>query len=55
MENTKTKKINWLFPDPDTEVTEKDFEKKIHEDERSGDMSLEDFISRFAAWKAENV
>ena len=55
MESTKTKKINWLFPDPDTGTSEEDILKKIRKDEKSGDMSLEDFISRFATWKAENI
>ena len=55
MANTKTKKINWLFPDPDVEVTLEDYQEKIHEDEKSGDMSLSEFNRRLEAWLTENV
>lgn len=52
---TKTKRINWLFPDPDTEVTEEDFERKIQEDEKSGDMSFTEFRKRIEQWRQENL
>ncbi len=55
MATTKTKKINWLFPDPDVEVTLEDYRDKIREDERSGDMSYSEFKRRLEAWMAENI
>ncbi len=55
MANTTTKKINWLFPDPDVEVTLEDYREKIHEDERSGDMSFSEFNRRLETWLAENI
>ena len=55
MSTTATKKINWLFPDPDVEVTLEDYRKKIHEDEHSGDMSYSEFKRRLEAWMAENI
>ena len=38
MATATTKKINWLFPDPDVEVTLEEYRDKICEDERSGDI-----------------
>ena len=55
MATTKTKKINWLFPDSDVEVTLEDYRNKIREDERSGDMSVREFNRRLETWLAENV
>ena len=55
MATATTKKINWLFPDPDIEVTEEDYRNKIREDERSGDMSVREFNHRLETWLAENI
>ena len=55
MATTQTKQINWLFPDPDVEVTLEDYRKKIHEDERSGSMTLKEFNQRHLQWWAENI
>ena len=55
MATTATKKINWLFPDPDVEVTLEDYREKINEDEQSGDMSYSEFKRRLEAWMAENI
>ena len=55
MATTQTKKINWLFPDPDVEVTLEDYRNKIREDERSGDMSITEFKRRLDIWLAENI
>lgn len=55
MATTKTKQINWLFPDPDVEVTLEDYRDKIREDEKSGDMSVNEFKRRLETWLAENV
>ena len=55
MANTQTKKINWLFPDPDTKVTEEDFEKEIRRAERSGSMTFEEFERRMNQWRQENL
>jgi len=55
MATTQTKKINWLFPDPDVEVTLEDYRNKIREDERSGDMTLEEFNDRHSKWWAEKI
>lgn len=55
MANTQTKKINWLFTDPDTEVTEEDFEKEIRRAERSGSMTFEEFERRMNQWRQENL
>ena len=55
MATTATKKINWLFPDPDVEVTLEDYREKINEDELSGDMSYSEFKRRLEAWMAENI
>lgn len=52
---TQTKKINWLFPDPDVEVTLEDYGNKIREDERSGSMTLKEFNQRHLQWWAENI
>ena len=46
----KEKKINWLFPDANTEVTIDDYQKKIFKDEHSGDMSFREFKERLEAW-----
>ena len=43
------KEINWLFPDANTEVTIEDYQKKIFEDEHSGDMSFKEFKERLEA------
>lgn len=55
MANDQTKKINWLFPDPDTKVTEEYFKKHIQRDERSGDMTYEEFERRMNQWRKENL
>ena len=55
MATTKTKQINWLFPDPDVEVTLEDYRDKIREDEKSGDMSVSEFKRRLETRLAENV
>ena len=55
MATTQTKKINWLFPDPDVEVTLEDYRNKIREDERSGDMSITEFKRRLDLWLEENI
>ena len=55
MATTQTKKINWLFPDPDVEVTLEDYRNKIREDEGSGDMSITEFKRRLDIWLAENI
>ena len=55
MATTQTKKINWLFPDPDVEVTLEDYRDKIREDERSVDMSYSEFKRRLEAWMAESI
>lgn len=55
MATTQTKKINWLFPDPDVEVTEEDILAEIRRAERSGSMTLEEFNERHAKWWAENI
>ena len=55
MATTQTKKINWLFPDPDVEVTMEDYIDKIREDEKSGDISVSEFKRRLETWLAENV
>lgn len=55
MATTQTKKINWLFPDPDVEVTLEDYRNKIREDEKSGDMTINEFKRRLDLWLAENI
>ena len=55
MATTQTKKINWLFPDPDVEVTEEDILAEIRRAERSGSMTLEEFNERHSKWWAENI
>ena len=55
MATTQTKKINWLFPDPDVEVTLEDYRNKIREDEKSGDMSINEFLSKLDLWLAVNI
>ena len=55
MATTQTKKINWLFPDPDVEVTEEDVLAEIRRAERSGSMTLEEFNERHSKWWAENI
>jgi hypothetical protein len=55
MATTKTKQINWLFPDPDVEVTEEDIQAEIRRAERSGSMTLEEFNERHSQWWAENI
>jgi hypothetical protein len=54
MATATTKKINWLFPDPDVEVTLEEYRDKIREDERSGDMSVSEFKRRLETWLAES-
>ena len=46
----KEKEINWLFPDANTKVSLEDYQKKIFEDEHSGDMSFKEFKKRLEAW-----
>lgn len=55
MATTQTKKINWLFPDPDVEVTEEDILAEIRRAERSGSMTLEEYNEKFSAWRKENM
>lgn len=54
MATTKTKKINWLFLDPNVEVTEEDILAEIRRAERSGSMTLEEFNQRHLQWWAES-
>ena len=54
MATATTKKINWLFPDPDVEVTLEEYRNKIREDEKSGDMSVSEFKRRLETWLAES-
>lgn len=49
----KEKEIKWLFPEADTEVSIEDYQKKIFEDEHSGDMSFKEFRERLEAWSAK--
>lgn len=46
----KEKEINWLFPDANTKVSLEDYQKKIFEDEHSGDMSFKEFKERLETW-----
>ena len=46
----KEKEINWLFPDANTEVSIEDYQKKIFEDEHSGDMGFKEFKEKLEAW-----
>ena len=46
------KKIDWLFPDCETEVSVEDYRKKVSFDEHSGDMSFKKFTERLEAWEA---
>lgn len=46
------KEINWLFPNGDTEISIEDYEKKIFEDEHSGDMSFKKFKEKLEEWWA---
>ncbi len=46
------KKIDWLFPDYETEVTMEKYREKIFLDEHSGDMSFKAFTERLEAWEA---
>lgn len=55
MATTKTKKINWLFPDPEVEVTEEDILAEIKRAERSESMTLEEFNQKHLQWWAENI
>lgn len=55
MATTKTKQINWLFPDLDVEVTEEDIQAEIRRAERSGSMTLEEFNQRHLQWLAESI
>lgn len=55
MATTKTKRINWLFPDPNVEVTEDDIVAEIRRAERSESMTLEEFNQRHLQWWAENI
>ena len=43
MATTQTKKINWLFPDPDVEVTEEDILAEIRRAERFGHTDRTDY------------
>ena len=54
MATTKTKRINWLFPDSNVEVTEDDIVAEIRRAERSGSMTLEEFNQRHLQWWAES-
>jgi len=53
--NCNDKKINWLFPDPDVEVTLEDYRDKIREDEKSGDMSVSEFKRRLEQWLVKSI
>ena len=55
MATTKTKRINWLFPNPDVEVTEEDIVAEIRRAERSESMTLEEFNQKHLQWWAENI
>lgn len=55
MASTKTKKINWLFPDPNVEVSEEEVLAEIRRAERSGSMTLEEFNQKHLQWWAENI
>ena len=46
------KRIDWLFPDCETEVSVEEYRKKISLDEHSGDMSFKEFTERLEAWEA---
>lgn len=45
------KKIDWLFPDCETEVSVEDYRKKVSIDEHSGDMSFKKFTESLEAWE----
>ena len=55
MATATTKKINWLFPDPDVEVTLEDYRDKIREDEKSGNMSVSEFKRKLEQWLAKSI
>ena len=55
MATATTKKINWLFPNPDVEVTLEDYRDKIREDEKSGDMSVSEFKRRLEQWLVKSI
>jgi hypothetical protein len=55
MATTKTKQINWLFPDPDVEVTLEDYRAEIRRAERSRSMTLEEFNEKLSLWWKENI
>lgn len=46
------KKIDWLFPDYETEVTLEEYKEKVFLDEHSGDISFKAFTERLEAWEA---
>ena len=43
------KKIDWLFPDRETEVTLEEYKEKVFLDEHSGDISFKAFTERLEA------
>lgn len=55
MATATTKKINWLFPDPDVEVKEEDIQAEIRRAERSGSMTLEEFNQRHLQWLVKSI
>ena len=55
MATATTKKINWLFPDPDVEVTLEDYRAEIRRAERSRSMTLEEFNEKLSLWWKENI
>ena len=46
----KEKEINWLFPEDEADVSFEDYQKKIFDDEHSGDMSFKEFKERLETW-----
>lgn len=46
------KRIDWLFPDRETEVSLEEYKEKVFLDEHSGDMSFKAFTERLEAWEA---
>lgn len=46
------KRIDWLFPDHEIEVSLEEYKEKVFLDEHSGDMSFKAFTERLEAWEA---
>jgi hypothetical protein len=47
---TKKREINWLFPEPDTEVTIKEYREHIKEAEHSESMTHYEFMNEMNEW-----